>query len=388
MKFGTTMSLISAMCIAGCSGGDDDRVLEDGVNGSGLAGIESCVQTEENQSLLCGIALAADGVTPVIGAEISLAANSSAKSDAPTISLRGIQDSEQCLTDSQGEYSCILPDSISGITSFELTADGFGSQNFQETIMTGEVAIAQPQVLTADSTVQWAVVPGEFDGVQVLLAQLKGCTLNDELGNPWDINNTDSESARGSTDCESKGLRVLDSNETAFFTDGSLDQFDALFINCAADMSFVPDVNEAIEEFNQDGNHVYFSDLSDSWLSDVFPGKINFAGNATSTNPNFAANVVDPNLASVIGDDIELVFDFSVWTAMDSVSDDATVYIEGDITEISEYEGVKPITVGFKPDNSEACVFYTSYHIEGASTGSDQELAIKFLVQNIEDVCV
>jgi len=63
------------------------------------------------------------------------------------------------------------------------------------------------------------------------------------------------------------------------------------------------------------------------------------------------------------------------------------VYIEGDISEFTDYVGVKPITVGFKPTDTNACVFYTSYHIEGASVGSDQELAIKYLVQNINSVC-
>ena len=70
-----------------------------------------------------------------------------------------------------------------------------------------------------------------------------------------------------------------------------------------------------------------------------------------------------------------------------SVSPGSTVYIEADISELSDYDGIKPITVGFKPADSDACVFFTSYHIEGASSGSDQELAIKYLIQNISTVC-
>lgn len=376
---------VGVLLLSGCGGGSSSGPSAPAV--TVLAGLENCIQAESNQSLLCGTALAADGTTPLIGAQISLNDSASGVSSSPLITLRGIANDSQCITDFQGEYACVLPDGVNGMTAFSIDAEGFVRTTFQVSVQQGQISSVESQQLQADDTVQWAVVPGLYDGVQVLLAQLKGCTLNDDIGNPWNNNNPDPSGARGSTDCESKGLRVLEENETAFFTDGSLDQFDALFINCDADLSGDNAINTAIRDFNADGKHVYFSDLSDGWLEEIFPNQIQFAGNNTSLASSVPAQAVDANLAAVVGDTIDLVFDFSVWTAIDSVSSNSTVYIEADITDISDYEGVKPITVGFQPQNSAACVFFTSYHIEGASVGSDQELAMKYLIQNIGSVC-
>ncbi|MFK7856323.1 MAG: hypothetical protein AB8B79_19565 [Granulosicoccus sp.] len=373
------------LLLGGCGGGSSGGPSSPAV--TVLAGLENCIQAESNQSLLCGTALAADGTTPLIGALITINDSASGVSSSSELTLRGIANDSQCITDFQGEYACVIPNSVNGMTTFSIDAEGFVRTTFQASVQQGQIATVESQQLQADDTVQWAVVPGLYDGVQVLLAQLKGCTLNDDIGNPWNNNNPDPSSARGSTDCESKGLRVLEENETAFFTDGSLDQFDALFINCDADLSANSAINTAIRDFNDDGKHVYFSDLSDVWLEELFPNQIEFAGNDTSSASSVPAQAVDANLAAVVGDTIDLVFDFSIWTAIDSVSSSSTVYIEADITDISGYDGVKPITVGFQPQGSSACVFFTSYHIEGASVGSDQELAMKYLIQNIASVC-
>jgi len=55
------------------------------------------------------------------------------------------------------------------------------------------------------------VVPGIFDGVQVLLAELKGCTLTDPDGGMYTSAIVPAQ-ARGSADCENKGLIVLDTD--------------------------------------------------------------------------------------------------------------------------------------------------------------------------------
>lgn len=39
-----------------------------------------------------------------------------------------------------------------------------------------------------------------------------------------------------------------------------------------------------------------------------------------------------------------------------TVEDSPYLLIEGDISEVSRYMGVKPITVGFKPESSAACI--------------------------------
>jgi hypothetical protein len=242
--------------------------------------------------------------------------------------------------------------------------------------------------LAANSEAKWVVVPGLFDGVQVLLSQLKGCTLTNAEGDP--------AFARASEDCTSKGLLVLDdldpTSETyvpTFLTSGSLASYDALFVNCDADWSTTPGADAAIQAFSTNGGHLYFSDLSDLWLESAFPGNINFGGNLTEEGPPvISGDVVDANLAAVVGTPIELVFDLDAWTVTESVESFVTTYIQGDVTPLSnEVTGVRPITVGWTPSTASGCIFYTSYHVEGASTGAPQELAIKYLVQTIATVC-
>jgi hypothetical protein len=72
---------------------------------------------------------------------------------------------------------------------------------------------------------------------------------------------------------------------------------------------------------------------------------------------------------------------------MDSVAAGVSTFIQGDISSLSPLTGTRPITVGWRDSSSTGCIFYTSYHIEGASTGAPQELAIKYLVQNVTTVC-
>ncbi len=275
------------------------------------------------------------------------------------------------------------------MTEFVVAAEGFEDQTFTAEISMGTTSeVGEIPLMTVDpEEISWVVVPGAFDGVQVLLSQLKGCTLTNAEGDPAD--------SQASEDCTSKGLLVLDrfdtSSETyvpAFLTSGALADYDALFVNCAADWGSTPGVNAAVQGFSGDGGDLYFSDLSDSWLSTAFPGAINFGGNNTTSGPPIPGNVVDAGLAAVVGTPIDLVFDLSVWTVMSSVEPFVTTYIEADVTPISsEVTGVRPITVGWRPASTSGCVFYTSYHIEGASTGAPQELAIKYLVQNTDTVC-
>jgi len=377
--------LCLAFFFTACSSGSDDDdgpVIEDA--GGGIGGLESCVQETPAQTLLCGSAFATDGVTPLVGAEIRASA-SNAPTSATGMTLRGVLNSNRCLTDATGSYVCVLLVPESGTASFEIVAEGFEERIFEVDVVVSGVNAVEPTILSTDSSIRWAVLTGEYDGVQVLLAQLKGCTLNGTDGLPF--NGENPELARGSEDCESKGLSVIEPTEADTFMDGGLNQYDALFVNCETDLGDDDDINAAVRSFSESGKYLYFSDRSDPWLSAVFPDTINFAGNLTDFNGSAVGRVVNPGLASVVGDDIELIFDLDKWTAIDSVISDTTTYIEADISEYTNYAGTKPITVGFKPGDSAGCVFYTSYHIEGASTGSDQELAMKYLIQNIESVC-
>ncbi|MGK0271086.1 MAG: hypothetical protein ACI88H_001739 [Cocleimonas sp.] len=62
----------------------------------------------------------------------------------------------------------------------------------------------------------------------------------------------------------------------------------------------------------------------------------------------------------MLGDAVEIVFDIGIWTAIESVASDVTTFIEANISSVSSYTGVRPITVGWKENSNSGCVFYTS----------------------------
>lgn len=372
-----------ALMVVACGGGDGGG---GGDTGTAMPGKATCTAAA-GENVLCGNVFAADGVTPLAGAEIQLS-NASANVSAG-LTTKGVDDSTKCLADTQGNFVCLVPST--GTKTFIVVFPGL-TKTFTQDVQEG-TNDAGNITTEASTTARWVVVPGAFDGVQVLLAQLKNCVLNDAFGDPFDPTTGDAASARWSQDCEDKGLTVLDISDptseryvTTFLTGSSLSSYAALFINCAADYSFETGVDEAIQAFSEAGGHVYFSDLADSWLTSAFPGSINFAGNSTSTG-TVSGDVVYAALAAFVGNPINIVFDLDVWTAIDTVESNVTTFIQGDITAYSSYPGVHPITVGWRPSTSSGCIFYTSYHIEGASTGSAQELAIKYLVLNIASVC-
>lgn len=363
--------------LTACGGGGGSSTNNDPVQ-SGLSGLSECVAPNALQAVVCGTVLANDGVTPLVNAEVTIASSG-------RLALRGVADADKCLTDAAGDYVCLLPEGISGSVILNIFLNGFDETTLTTNVTAGETTEAQSVDLIGNTSEKWVVVPGVFDGVQVLLAQLKGCTLTDGNGNPYTAAIAP-DNARGSADCESKGLKVLDNDEViSFLSSNELLDSDSLFINCEADYS-TPTVDSLIQSFVGQGGHVYSSDRSDTWLSKAFPGNINFAGRATSSG-EVTATTETVGLSAVVGNPVKIEFDLGAWTAIDSVENNVTTFIKSDISSVSSYSGIKPITVGWKESNNSGCVFYTSYHIEGANQGSSQELAIKYLVQNISSVC-
>ena len=388
MKKISLFVVLAVLSLTACGGGGGG-----GGGGTEMPGLANCAAQGAANGVVCGQCLAADGVTPLAGAEVLLGTpNANVAASLGTITSKGVEDPTRCLADSQGFFACLVPTGTSGTTAFYLMFAGFDDRTFNADIVAGATTDAGALAMSGDTSARWAVVPGTYDGVQVLLAQLKGCTLEDGAGNPFDPLTDDAQYARGSADCESKGLLVLSDDTTSpnyppTFIDGNgLNGYSALFVNCDANFSSTT-TDAALQTFSNAGGHVYFSDLSDSWLTPAFPGKINFAGNSTSTG-TLSATVPYAQLAAVVGSPINIVFDLPVWTAINTVEAGVTTYIQGDISApLTSYTGVHPVTVGWRPSTSSGCVFYTSYHIEGNSTGSAQEKAIKYLVQNIGSVC-
>ncbi len=386
--------IFSSLILTGCSSSSDSAPPSSGApipTGTPIQGLADCT-AQTNRAVICGKTTASDGVTPLIGAEIKLITTGNAK---PLVS-KGIADTSKCITDTNGEFACLLPEGTSGTYQFVVSNSGFSNASFSAALIVGSTTDIGATTLTANNSQKWVVVPGSFDGVQILLAQLKGCTLNNSSDMPFDPTMDNHSDARSSTDCTNKGLLVLDYadvdsslNINTFLASQSLHDYDALFINCGAYNYYenFSAINSNIKQFVAADKSLYFSDLTDAWLTELYPDNINFLGNDTSIG-EIIGNVVHTGLAGAVGNPISIVFDLGFWSAMESVTSNVNTFITGDITSVSNYTGTYPITVGWKNTINSGCIFYTSYHIEGASDGAPQELAMKYLIQNLQQVCI
>lgn len=376
------------------SSSSSDSDTEDAT--TALRGLAVC-EAQAGSAVICGRVLAADGTTPVVGAEILLVDESTSGGSYRALNSPAAltANSSACLTDDAGEFACVVED-VSGLATFKVDSDLFGTALEFEATCTEDATTTVDEADTTASTtqfagVEWLVVPGTFDGIQLLLSDLKGCTLSGDEVLPATL--------RGSDDCEAAGLTVLGDEEIeSFLATESLGGFQAIFINCDADYQDVDGVNEALQDFVNAGGNVYFSDLSDTWLTAAFPDLITFPAdedkNSTRDGTMEDADVLDTGLQAFLGssDDpqetMDVVFDLGVWTAMSEVVATWTTYIEGAVDSLSTSDGLTgtvPVTVGGPQEDG--CIFYTSYHVEGALEGSDQELALKYLVLNRMNNC-
>jgi hypothetical protein len=376
------LTVSAALTIAGCGGSGGGGTTP---TTSALKGLAACIEVA-TEAVICGTALAADGVTPIIGATVSQVTSGASVSLTGLYNdvdeggfFKGVASDTECLTDTSGEFACSGL-AASGSTNFQLTKEGIGTKAFSATVTVGETTdIPAADTTVSELTAKWLVVPGMWDGVQLLLSQMKGCTLTGDESDPVTL--------RTSTECEALDLFVVAMADvaTTFASVDNITTYDSIFINCGTDMSAYSTV---LQEYVGQGGNLYFSDLADTGLTTAFSGNVNFGTSVTTgddVNP-IVANVDNTGLATFLGSNtVEVLFNIGSWQTITSVESNVATYISGDTSTLGGTVDA-PITVGWK-EGSGGCIFYTSYHIEGASTGSAQELALKYLVLNVGSVC-
>lgn len=380
-------ALIAVTGLVACGGSSTGS---SGGTGVAMKGLATCTAVT-GDSVVCGTVTTADGVTPIVGATLTrstasgnIVAMQGLYSDGEGGFLKGVPSDTSCTTDAAGGFAC-YGSLTTGTYTFYITST-FGSANFSQAVTTDTttaVDASKTTVTGSESTIKWLVVPGSFDGVQLLLSQLKGCTLTGDEADP--------ASMRGSDACEAVHLYVVDDIEIAetFSALANLTAYDSIFVNCSTDMSLYATV---LQEYVAQGGNLYFSDLSDEGITTAFPGNVTFGTSSTSSSADpLALNVAYSGLQTYLGaTTVNVYFNLPVWQSILSVESNVDVYIRGDISSLVSEDPTSytdaPVTVGWK-EGTGGCVFYTSYHIEGASSGSAQEKALKYLVLNIDTVC-
>lgn len=174
----------------------------------------------------------------------------------------------------------------------------------------------------------------------------------------------------------------------------NMNQYDALFIssgtrglgeyqyNGVEEDNFLvndPAVIENLYSFTSKGKSLVVSDWAGDLIEAAWPEQIQFVNEdicseetcwdvgQMGTSEKVIANVIEPELQSKLGaDSVSLNFDFSYWSVIQSVGEDVTVHLSGDVEyRISSSEGYGmlenvPLLVSFRAGGGQ--VIFSSFH--------------------------
>jgi hypothetical protein len=81
---------------------------------------------------------------------------------------------------------------------------------------------------------------------------------------------------------------------------------------------------------------------------------------------------------------VPVFFDFNAWIPIRNVENNVRTYVLGNTAPLRGSDSAA-ITLGWR-EKGKGSIFFTSYHIEGASTGSNQERVLKYLLLNFGEL--
>ena len=135
-----------------------------------------------------------------------------------------------------------------------------------------------------------------------------------------------------------------------------------------------PQVLQNVEEFVSQGNTLVLTDWTYDLVEAIWPDTLEFYGDDTEVDAaqvgllgTVSANVADSVLASNLEqDNVNIAYNFSNWTVIESVSEEVEVHLTGDVDyRISASEGVGtledvPLLVSFEKGGGQ--VIFASFH--------------------------
>ena len=278
-------------------------------------------------------------------------------------------------TDGEGYFE--LENVRAGTITVHVEKGSFSTE-FEVTVTGGTYELPEDECLQADLMV--AVVTGDYDSIQTLLAQL-------EI--PYD--------AYG----PSQYLSLLRDPE-------ALAEYDIIFFNCGMPFSWLSYEDEVagnMQDFVAGGGSVYASDWAHNLIEASWPWAIDFLGDDEVFNPetdldyghlypyaglatnSLEADVLDATMAAAIGSDTaELAYDLDVWVVPEAAGSGVTTLVQGDpqiydedtFTPDGRLEGA-PLALSFAPGGT---VIYTTFHNEAQLT-EDMEAALKEIILSL-----
>ena len=379
-----------------------------------LKGLATCTAVA-GEGVICGTAYAPDGQTPLVGAEVK-----QVTSGAMVVSLKGVADDTQCVTDATGAFACSGIGS-GGTQDFQITGGGY-TIDFSVGVTLGETANVSTTLTTAEAgsgTWRYIVVSGSFDSIENVLARVLQCGTIDaegalEIGtecaqlelvgffgtNP----NTALSQALGLPDGTYPTLTQLLTNASA----GSiLAGYDGIFFNCGCDESLATDADAqaVLRTYVSNGGNFYNSDWAYLYVENTWPDAIDWYGDDTGdaarvggANPAQPVNVEHSGLLAWLraeglvaadGTTFNVNFNLGSWVVMiDSAATTNEILTADNLPNGPADVPVAPrttlpITVDFA--QGEGCVFYTAYHNEPAGEvdpSATQARVLEYLLLN------
>lgn len=233
-----------------------------------------------------------------------------------------------------------------------------------------------------------AVVSGDFDHMAEILVRLdisytdfEGYierAIYDEEIDP-DINSLKVEGLfHGEND---EGVPTINSYDAVFINSGTRGLGEFVYNGVDPDSALIddPQTEENIKAYVERGGVIFASDWAADLIEHIWPDKLQLANESSCEDPicldgaqvgvseQVVARVSDSDLAAELNNDsIDLSFDYTYWTVIESVSNDVTVYLEGDVeyrpsnAEVPISLSDSPLLIGFT--HGRGLVFFSSFH--------------------------
>jgi hypothetical protein len=201
-----------------------------------------------------------------------------------------------------------------------------------------------------------AVVEGDWDSIQEIL---------DYLGFPYDFYTA----AEG---------EALVSDATA------LAPYDAIFLNCGASYDlWSAAATTGLGNYVFSGGKVYASDWAYIMIERAFPDMIHFvdeefSGPKVGETGMVKAEVLDPALQDVMGDEVDLYYQLGAWVVTDGVGKDSLVMVQGDASTTSGTIPDAPLTI--RAPEGKGTALYTTFHNEAQATSDAKQILFEFVL--------
>jgi hypothetical protein len=201
-----------------------------------------------------------------------------------------------------------------------------------------------------------AVVEGDWDSIEEIL---------DYLGFPYDFYTADAGEAL-----------VSDANALA--------PYDAVFLNCGSSYDgWSPAATTGLHDYVFAGGKVYASDWAYIMIERAFPDMIHFvdeefSGPKVGETGMVKAEVLDPALQDVMGDEVDLYYQLGAWVVTDGVGKDSLVMVQGDASTTSGTIPDAPLTI--RAPEGKGTALYTTFHNEAQATSDAKEILFEFVL--------